>query len=103
MRDYITIGSSPASEDCAQVGSENYAEQMRKETKAYIGQIRREFGPEPDGARLTVKSFPHDFGCYHEVVCYYDDTLPESVEYAFKVECPSENWDRQARAELGLE
>jgi hypothetical protein len=103
MRDYITIGSTPADEDCAQLGSDNYRERMRKESAAFIAQILREFGLEPEGARLAVKGFPHDFGTYHEVVCYYDDSLPASVEYAFKVESPSANWDAQARAELGLD
>lgn len=99
-RDYITIGSSPASEDCAQLGSADYHERSRKEMKAFINQIRREFGPEPDGARLAIKSFPHDFGTYSEVVCYYDDTNEAAMDYAFKTECPSEYWDNQAKVEL---
>jgi hypothetical protein len=102
MKDYITIGSTPAGENCAQVGSPDYFERSKKEMKAYINQIRREFGSEPVGARLSIKSFPHDFGTYSEVICYYYDEIPESVDYALKAECPNEYWDVEAKKELGL-
>jgi len=101
MRDYINIGSAPANESCAQVGDINYPEQSRKECQALISQLRRELGEEPEGAQLSVKSFQHDFGSYHEVVCYYDDQNEETVNYAFK--CESElpySWDEKAKEEL---
>lgn len=100
-RDYITIGSSPAGEDCAQVGTDNYTEQARRECNAYREQLLRQFGKEPGSARLAVKSFPHDFGSYLEVVCYYDDRDEAAMEYAFRLEseCP-ERWDDEARAAL---
>ncbi len=56
------------------------------ECRAYIQAIRKVLGEEPVGARLAVKSFPHDFGMYHEVVCFYDDNFPESVDYALLCE-----------------
>lgn len=102
MRDYIDIGSTPCDEDCAQVGSGDYRKRARVELQAFVNQLYRQFGNGPDGAELRVKAFPHDFGTYHEVVAYFDDTLPLSIEWAFKVEneCP-ESWDDEARAELG--
>ena len=48
---------------------------------------------EPEGARLAVKGFTHDYGNYYEVVCYFTESLPDSVTYAYKCEsdeCPSE-------------
>lgn len=103
MRDYLSIGSTPCDEPCAQVGSENYSTEMRRESAAFIAQLRRQLGPEPEGASLRVKSFPHDYGSYHEVVCYFDDQLPASVEYAFKCEAEAPaNWDDQAKQELAL-
>lgn len=103
MTDYITIGSSPTEEDCAQVGSPDYQERSRNECKAFIAQLARVFGLPPEGARLTAKSFPHDFGSYREVVCYYDEEKPESAVYAFKLESNTpEKWDEEARTELGL-
>jgi len=85
-RDYIELGTTPCEEDCAQVGSDNYTARAREEASRYIELLRKTFGPEPDGAELRVKSFPHDFGSYLEVVCYFDDNYPESVDYAFKCE-----------------
>ena len=29
-----------------------------------------------------VKAFPHDFGTYHEIVQFYDDTLIDEWEYS---------------------
>jgi hypothetical protein len=91
MRDFIDVGSSPPGETCAQVGSDGYHDLARKECRAYIAQLRRVFGSEPEGAGLTVKSNPHDFGTYLSVICYYDerfaqrprgDTAPRSTRPA---------------------
>jgi len=86
MRDYLTIGSVPCEEECVQVGAENYYEESRKECKRFIELLRKVFGFEPEGATLRVKAFPHDSGTYHEVVCYYDEAYPDSVDYAFELE-----------------
>ena len=85
-RDYIDIGSTPALEDCAQVGSENYERRAREECNRFIALIRKTLGEEPEGARLAVKSNPHDFGTYYEVVCYYEDTNDEARKYAMRCE-----------------
>jgi len=101
-KDSIEIGSSPSDEDCSQVGSEGYYERMKKETKAFINQIRRTLGNEPSGAQLKVKGFPHDFGTYHEVICVFDETDVEAEKYCIKVESDAPSrWDDIARRELG--
>jgi len=43
-------------------------------------------GKEPAEAHLAVKSFPHEFGTYYEVVCYFEETDKESRDYAFRVD-----------------
>jgi len=86
MRDYLTIGSSPNDEDCVQTGSENYNVRQKKECRLYIEAIRKKLGKESKGASLELKSFPHDFGTYTEVVCYFDSEIEESIEYAYKCE-----------------
>lgn len=97
MMDYLNIGSSPPAEDCAAVGSENYLEQARKECKVYIDLLRRTLGEGPPGARLKVKSFPHDFGTYMEVVCYFEDDNEEALNYALVCEGEGpEYWDAEA-------
>jgi hypothetical protein len=106
MRSTYDFGSTtPPMEDCAQVGSRayDYLDQARKEAKAYIAQIRRVLGREPDGARLTTKSHPHDFGTYLTCVLHYSDDDPEAVAYADRCDtCGIGHWDEEARAELGL-
>jgi len=84
--DYINIGASPAEEDCVQVGDPDYRQKAIPECNRFIELIRKTLGTEPDGAKLKIKAFQHDFGTYHEVVCYYDEDKPEAVEYAYNVE-----------------
>lgn len=86
MREYIEIGCSPSDEPCVNVGEENYGPRARKECFRFVELLRKTFGPEPEGAQLTVKKFPHDFGDYYEVVCWFDDEFPESWEYALRLE-----------------
>ena len=104
MRDYLTIGSSPWSEECAQVGSDNFRSQAIRECNAFIKQIRRVVGPEPVGAKLKVKWFMHDFGQYAEVVCEFYGDNPESENYAFECEGHAllNNWDEDALIELAM-
>jgi len=99
MRDYLVIGSSPIGEDCVQVGTEDYLRKSRIECNHFIKALRKRFGIEPFNTQLMVKSFPHDFGIYHEVVCYYETNDKNSEEYAFQ--CESETpltWE-----EVGME
>ena len=84
MRDYIDIGSSPANEPCAQVGTEDYAQKARAECQRFLELIRTNMGEEPGSARLSIKANSHDFGTYYEVVCYYDDTDEEATRYAVR-------------------
>ena len=86
MRDYITLGSAPCGEDCVQLGDENYRRLIWQECGRYIAQLRKQFGPEPEGCELKVKAFRHDFGTYHEVVCYYDEENEIAENYAYEIE-----------------
>jgi hypothetical protein len=104
MRDWIDVGSAPATEPCAQVGRDGYYGQARRECQAYVALLRRTLGPEPLGARLTVRSNPHDFGSYLSVVCEYDAEHPEAIDYAFRCESDGpREWDERARQELSLD
>src|SRR5882757_8336984 len=86
MMEILNIGPVPWGEDCAQVGSEDYDQRSRRECMAFLNQIRRVVGPEPPGAALVIKSFPHDFGSYREVCCRYSDQDETATEYAFNAE-----------------
>jgi hypothetical protein len=88
MRDFLVIGSTPPEEPCVQVTQENpsYLPEQKKECAAYMEAIRKKLGEEPEGAYLAIKTFPHEFGTYAEVVVYYDDESKEATDYAYKCE-----------------
>ena len=86
MSEYISLGPVPADEDYAMVGQDNYAQKARAECKRFIKLLRETFGPEPSGAYLQAKAFPHDFGTYWEVICHFNPDVPESIEYALRCE-----------------
>jgi hypothetical protein len=101
MYDSLSLGPTPYAESCAQVGADDYSARARKECKAFINQLRRLFGPEPEGARLAISSNPHDFGSYLDVVCKFNDLNEKATEYAYKLEANTpEEWDAEAREEL---
>ena len=102
MVDYLNIGPAPCEEDCAQVGSPDYTKRSRKECRAFLNQLERQFGEPPDGAYLTIKTFPHDFGSYREVCVAFDDNDQEATHYAFKLEGETPaRWDEDAKKEVG--
>ncbi len=84
MKETIEIGSSPSDETCAYVGMDNYEVLAREECERFIALIRKKLGPEPEGARLFVKSNPHDFGTYLEVAVRFDDENKEATRYAYR-------------------
>ncbi|MDP2949229.1 MAG: hypothetical protein Q8P22_06800 [Chloroflexota bacterium] len=86
MRDYQSIASAPYDEPCVQVNPQgDYHDAMRAECRRFIELIRKKLGPEPPGAHLAIKSCPHAFGTYYEVVCWYDDSQ-EAADYALRCE-----------------
>ena len=106
IKDSLYIGEAPWDESCAQVGTDMYPGNARKECQRFIDQIRRHYGPEPEGACLYIKSNPHDFGSYLSVECTFtwDPSLDEepedgtpSQQYAFAIEGDwlrgLQNWD----------
>jgi len=99
--DYIDVGGVPCNEDCVQLDDPDYYERTMKEGLAFINQLRRVFGPEPEGFRMFMKGHPHDFGTYHMLRLQW--TTEEGEVYAMRIEgeCP-EDWDEEAKAELGL-
>jgi len=86
VKDSLYVGEGPFGESCPQVGDDGYSHRGRAHCVRFIEQIRSCYGLEPAGARLFVKSNPHDFGTYFSVECEFDDDRCESVEYAFAVE-----------------
>lgn len=103
MRDSIYVGgTAPNAEDCEQLGPNYDPSKARKEGQAYIKQLRRVYGEEKGTASLRLKSNPHDFGSYLSVECFYDDGDEEGMKYAYDIESGCDEWDDEARKELGL-
>lgn len=102
MRAYIELGPVPSCESCQQVGTEGYNHSIaRAECSAYKRQLQRMF---PKG-EFAVKSFPHDFGNYLEVVAYLGHAFhgqeDEVTLAAFDAEENTpENWDEEALIEI---
>ena len=94
--DYINIGSSPHSEECAQLGSPEYHEKATEECQKFAEQIVRHY-PPPPYARVRTKWFDHDFGSYAEVVVLYHEDDEKATQYAYMVENDPKNvlqfWD----------
>lgn len=105
MRDTLEIGPTPCNEDCQPVGMPTY-DPMRAmaECRAFKAQITRALGEPPPGACLTITRNPHDFGTYYEVAVRYEDQDEEATDWAYRVEAEApEDWDAEARRELGIE
>lgn len=79
-------GSTPYGEDCAQVGSDNYYEEARKECKRLIAGLIKRFGEPPMGARFKICSNPHDFGTYYQVGLVYDEENEAHMAYFARVD-----------------
>src|ERR1035437_144310 len=74
-REFLSIGTTPYAEECAQVGAENYLERTLIEFEVFKKQLIRQFGVPPLGADIKLKSFSHDFGTYHELVIWHDEPI----------------------------
>jgi hypothetical protein len=94
MRDYFSLGPTPSAEDCAQVGQPDYHRKAVAECARFIEHIRATLGPEPSGAELAIKSFPHDFGTYYAVVIWFEPDDAAAVAYAERCEDDApRTWD----------
>lgn len=109
MNEYITLGSTPVNESCAQVGNDEYESQAFIECRTYIRMLWRLLeqnkGITPDNCTASFnikrKTFFHDFGVYYEVVACYNESNEQAVNLAFWLEenMPGE-WDDEAKEEL---
>lgn len=74
MSNYFTLGPVPIDEPCVQVSQDHpYLDSMKKECHRYREMLYKRFERILEsGMLLLVKSFPHDFGVYSEVVVNWD-------------------------------
>ena len=95
MTNYDLLSTSPPDEQCVQTDGTDVNRMLAyEEGKRYIELIRKVCGKEPDGVRLKVRSNPHDLGTYYTVALFFDDEIPEHVDYMEKVDGDGPlNWD----------
>lgn len=86
MLDFMTLGTAPVDEPCAEVGQPDYYDKVKGECRRFIALLRHIFGDEPPGARLAIMSFDHDFGMYYEVVYLFDTDDEDAAHYAYRCE-----------------
>jgi hypothetical protein len=84
MRDDLSMGPTPCDESCASVGDLDYSRKARAACIRFIQLLHKKFGPEPEGAWLSGKWVPHDFGSECEVVCSYHPGSSASADNAFR-------------------
>lgn len=86
MKPYLTLGPVPADEPCAQTIQPDYAILAQAECQRYLKLVRESLGTEPEGAKLRVRGFQHDYGTYYEVVCEWETGNEKAEDYAYMCE-----------------
>lgn len=103
MKDTFDYCTTPSNEPCAQTCEDNYRKKAYLETEALIGQIRRQFGNEPEGVRLYRQYNPHDFGTYLTLAAEFDSEDKNAIDWVFGVDNKfPELWDDKAKQFLEL-
>ena len=100
MTNYVSsLGTCPYDEVPTPAGK--WPTREREECAAFIRQLRRVVGQEPEGARLVIKREPGGNGGYLDVQCAWEDGNDAAREYAFKSDrsVPA-RWDLFALVEL---
>lgn len=98
IMDDFDFDTTPVDEECEQMGPNYNPEKARFEAACLIGQLRRHFGAEPEGARLRIRENPHDFGTYLSVQIRFDEQNEAASNYAYGMEANFPTlWDDEAR------
>lgn len=96
MRKYFSIGPVPANENFPKENSPNYHSIARQNCDRFVKLIRNVVGVEPDETELVVRSFDSKFGTYYDVGCFFDNEIPESVEYIDDIQLlVPDTWDEE--------
>lgn len=97
-REYLELGTCPinAEEDSPQIGVDDQWN-VSLWARVWRDQLRRACPHAAD--RIKVKSFPHDFGRYYEVVIYYGSDAEEEQAFELEGSLP-EDWDETALGEI---
>jgi hypothetical protein len=98
--------STPADEPCSQSLDQDFYQKNRDECIRFRDLLLKAYPPPPH-AYLVIKSEPHDFGTYRNVVSMMEDSISEEdekivYEWNTKVSsCPS-TWDELEALAQGI-
>jgi hypothetical protein len=98
--EFDLVTTTPREEQCVNVGDTNYYSNAQIEAKAYINQLKRNYGNPPPGTRFKIIDCPHDAGVYVDIRFFYDDECCEHNGYFDYIERGCDKWDQVALAEL---
>lgn len=93
----LDLGCGPGDETVAQVGSDNYTKQAKKECRVYIQQLKRVYGDHED-LSLVIRSNPHDYGAYYSVVG--KASSESAIKLLRRMENSFPNWDLESMEAL---
>lgn len=85
MYDYVYIGSTPASEECAQVGAANYHRQSRVELALFKKCLEEHYKDRPEGVDFVIKE--------GEVCARFNSNDQKQCEYAYGCEMAPDTWE----------
>jgi len=100
----LEVGCAPTEEQSATGGPNGSLWRAWHEGRAFLGQLRRTFGPEPAGCELYLRQWSDSLGWHATVHCSFDKDSREAAAYAAR--CVKEkptHWDAEARAFMGLD
>lgn len=102
--DYITLGTAPVEESCAQLGTDEYSDRSIIECRIWRQQLLHTF-PIPETlageAFYKVKSFDYESGPYREVCIVFNDSIRAAFDLAYELEGSSPRyWDEEAKVAL---
>lgn len=88
MIDFVEIETTPAEEDCAQTGTENYSMISRQEGKRMVAGVLKYFAKEIGEKQIGFKfhNNPHDFGSYLTIKILFNDNDEEAARLAYLIE-----------------
>ena len=78
----LALGPVPAQEVPARPADSDYAARAFAQCQRFIALLRRQLGPEPDGARFGVRRSDQAWDTYLEVVLRFDDANNAARAYA---------------------
>src|SRR3989337_4399077 len=74
-KEFLNIGPTPHNENCTQAGI-NFCDSIF-ECAVYIRQLKRVYGPAPEGCEFFIMKNQHDFSTYYDVNIFYRVTVDQ--------------------------